>query len=70
MRIIVLAVLALSLFLSAETGSSFSANKVPGKRVKLGKGTWVDCKKFHGQGKVLIKIDAKGNWLCWTGKET
>jgi hypothetical protein len=70
MRNISLVVLVLSLSFFEEIGSSFSASNVPGKKVKLGKGTWIDCKKFHRQGKVLIKVDAKGNWLCWTGKET
>ena len=57
----------LSLFALQQIDISFAASKAQTKKTKLGKGSWIDCKKFRRQGPVLIKID-KGKWLCWTGK--
>jgi hypothetical protein len=70
MKFIVAAFISVAVFLSQAGVSSFSASKPLAKRAKLGKGTWVDCKKFHRPGPVLIRVDGKGKWLCWTGKET
>jgi hypothetical protein len=56
------------LSVASFTEGSFAANKAPANWPKYGKGTWIECKKFKRLGSVLIRIDAKGNWFCWTGR--
>jgi len=60
----------LSLFVIQQIDVSLAASKTQTqkKKAKLGKGSWIDCKKFRRQGPVLIRIDSKEKWFCWTGK--
>jgi hypothetical protein len=62
------AALIILLFITQQVDPVFAASKTQTKKAKFGKGSWIDCKKFRGQGSVLIRIDSKGKWFCWTGK--